>query len=516
MLAEKDGDTAYVGSDWTEGITPWEFGNNYDPAEQQSLLRGTVFADRGVYRLGEEVHFKAILRNDTASGITLPAAGTPVHVMVRDSQDRQVDRRTVILSAWGSAEWTETLPGDGALGNYSVTARLRPFVETTPKPSAELAHELQIEGQVDSEQDGLDPRDSVSGGFLVAAYRRPDFRVDAAIASATPFAGTTLSGHISARYLFGAPMKAAPVRWSITRTAASGPPASLTAHFPLEGFAFGLYPPYGSRSEIKADEGTTRTDGTLDVTVDTTVGDGVRYQYQVEGEVADVSRQRIANRASITIHPSAVYIGVKVPYFVDQPSGAALSLVALSPEGAPVPGTAIAVTLSHVQWISTRRAEGSGFYAWDTEEKVTEVGTWTASSSAEPVPLAIPLTEGGYFRIRAEAHDADGRLAATEASFYALGPGYTAWTRYDHNRIDLVPERKTYKPGESARDHDQVSLGTRHRSRHDRARRHPDTPAVRSRVVPAGDHRPGHRSRHPQRLRVGTARERPQRRGRAG
>ena len=56
------------------------------------------------------------------------------------------------------------------------------------------------------------------------------------------------------------------------------------------------------------------------------------------------------------------------------------------------------------------------------------------------MPLAIPLTEGGYFRIRAEAHDADGRLAATETSFYALGPGYTAWSRYDHNRIDLVPQ----------------------------------------------------------------------------
>ena len=29
--------------------------------------------------------------------------------------------------------------------------------------------------------------------------------------------------------------------------------------------------------------------------------------------------------------------------------------------------------------------------------------------------------------------------------------GYTAWSRYDHNRIDLVPERKTYKPGDTAR-----------------------------------------------------------------
>ena len=52
---------------------------------------------------------------------------------------------------------------------------------------------------------------------------------------------------------------------------------------------------------------------------------------------------------------------------------------------------------------------------------------------------------------RGGAETRTGRLAATETSFYALGPGYTAWSRYDHNRIDLVPERKTYKPGETAR-----------------------------------------------------------------
>ena len=129
VTAEKDGDLAYLGSDWTEGIDPWEFGINYDSAEQHSLLRGTVFADRGVYRLGEEVHYKAILRHDTATGIKVPDAGTPVYVSVRDSQDREIDQREVKLSAWGSVEWTQTLPAEGALGNYSVLMRLRPFTD---------------------------------------------------------------------------------------------------------------------------------------------------------------------------------------------------------------------------------------------------------------------------------------------------------------------------------------------------------------------------------------------------
>src|SRR5262249_31791019 len=39
--AAKDGDVAYVGSDWQEGIEPFEFGNRVDLDEAQPLLRGT-------------------------------------------------------------------------------------------------------------------------------------------------------------------------------------------------------------------------------------------------------------------------------------------------------------------------------------------------------------------------------------------------------------------------------------------------------------------------------------------
>ena len=53
--------------------------------------------------------------------------------------------------------------------------------------------------------------------------------------------------------------------------------------------------------------------------------------------------------------------------------------------------------------------------------------------------------------LRDTATEPDGRSTTTTTGFYVLGAGYTAWQRYDHNRIDLVPERATYKPGETAR-----------------------------------------------------------------
>src|SRR5438445_9173730 len=124
VTAEKDGDVAYLGSDWTEGIEPWEFGLRVDLSESKSLLRGSVFADRGVYRLGEEVHFKAILRADTAEGIRLLAASTALEVVVRDSQGEERDKRSLPVSEWSSAEWTWRLPEEAPLGQYQVEAKM--------------------------------------------------------------------------------------------------------------------------------------------------------------------------------------------------------------------------------------------------------------------------------------------------------------------------------------------------------------------------------------------------------
>ena len=72
---KKTATSRIVGSDWNEGITPWEFGVSFNLNQAQPMLRGTVFTDRGVYRLGEEVRLKAILRHNTPQGIRLLPAG---------------------------------------------------------------------------------------------------------------------------------------------------------------------------------------------------------------------------------------------------------------------------------------------------------------------------------------------------------------------------------------------------------------------------------------------------------
>ena len=450
VTAEKDGDIAYVGSDWNEGIEPWDFGSSYNPNEAEPMLRGSVFTDRGVYRLGEEVHFKAVLRQNTPNGVRLLPAGSAVVMSVRDSENRPIDTRTVRLNAWSSADWTMTLPAEGGLGGYSVRAVLEADV---PKPKTPEERRLGAEpGPRDDEY--VPYHKLVRASFLVAAYRRPDFRVDVTLATQNPVSGATLTGNISARYLFGAAIGARPVKWSFTREMSYTVPKAIREKFPEERWEFIGEIDYegNAGNAIQGKETTLTRTGTLALKLPTADSRGLPWTYTLEGDVEDVSRQHIANRSGFTVHPAPWYVGFKrVPYFADQKAGVKTEIVASALDGSLVSGVPVTLELTQVQWKSVRRAEGDGFYTWDSEREETSVGKWNVTTTADPLPFDIQLSSGGNFILTATGRGDDGAIAVTRSSFYALGDGYTAWARHDHNRIDLVPERRTWKPGETAR-----------------------------------------------------------------
>lgn len=425
VSAEKDGDVAYLLSDWNDGVEPWFWNLRYDLEEAKPLLRGSVFTDRGVYRLGEEVRIKAVLRNDTARGMQL-LAGRNVEVVIRDSQGQDLDKRSVTLSEWSSADFAFRVPAEAALGRYAIEVK-------------------QGEGR------------SVSGDFLVAAYRRPDFRVDTNLAAETSVAGATLKGVVTGRYLFGAPLPKRPARWALARQRVYTVPKPIRERFPEERYVFldqeeTDVPRRSQPEEVERKDAELDGQGQLSLDLRTEAGLGHPYLYTLEGNVTDVSRQAIAGHASFRVDPAPFYIGVKLPpYFVDTRSGLETDVVAVDLQGRPQAGVSVKVQLVQIQWNSVRRAQGLGFFTWETEKKEVPAGEWNVTSSASVAPLRVPIERGGFYTLRASAGDGQGHTTTTATSFYALGAGYTAWARSDHNRIDLVPEKKTYRPGETAR-----------------------------------------------------------------
>lgn len=444
VTAEKNGDVGYVVSNWNEGIEPWDFGASYGLWEASDVLRGSIFTDRGVYKPGEEVHVKAILRADTPNGIRLLPSGQALDIVVSDSRGVQVDKRSVNVNRWSSAEWTWTIPASGTLGNYSVRASM-------PRPARAPGNDV-----TPRERNNDEWRQQVHGAFLVAAYRKPDFRVDTTLTTSDPpIAGATLHGALDARYLFGSAMSQRPVKWSVTKEPTFEVPDAILAKFPDDKYQFGYYDSEEGRPSGRVDgedDAKLTTTGKFAADVKSETNIDFAYRYTFEGDVEDVSRQHIANRSSVVVHPAPWYIGLsRANRFADVTRGTSTDVVAVDLKGQAVAGVPITLSLVHVQWNSVRHAEGNGYYSWDSERVETKVRDWNLTSAATPVHVDIPVSDGGFYELRAIAKDAAGHSTRTDDEFYAVGAGYTAWERYDNNRIKLEPEKPTLKPGDTAR-----------------------------------------------------------------
>ena len=213
----------------TKASSRMTFGATYDLNEAQPLLRGTVFSDRGVYKPGEEVHFKAILRRDTPNGIRLHRSGTPLYVSVRDGRDKVVDERTSRITAWSCVGVGHAIPADGALGNYQVTVE--------PRQGCVAAADRQARRVEDPAMSHRGRKPSTAASW----WRRTGGRSFAStpIWRATPhWPARQLKGVVTARYLFGAAMGNRPVAWSYTLSPVDQAPAAVTNRFPADRFAF--------------------------------------------------------------------------------------------------------------------------------------------------------------------------------------------------------------------------------------------------------------------------------------
>ena len=257
VTAEKDGDVAYASSDWHDGVGPWDLGVEFNLDEALPTLRGTIFTDRGVYKPGEEVHAKVILRSDTPGGMQLLRAGTTVDVVTRDSHSKDVDKRTVTLNDWSSAEWLWKIPAEANLGDYAITASVK------------------------------DVRLQATGEFLVAAYRRPEFRTDVTLTGPSSVAGVELAGTITGRYLFGAPMSSRPVKWIYSKSPLDNVPRKITDRFAEEQWQF-LGNGYGrTKAVIETKEQKLNSKGELKLKLQTDLAAGEAWAYTLEGDVTD-------------------------------------------------------------------------------------------------------------------------------------------------------------------------------------------------------------------------------------
>lgn len=426
-VAEKNGEIGATLSSWMDGLAPSAFDlpMEWDGREPKSF--GLVFADRGIYRPGDTVFLKGLVRYRRLGELSRPKAGSKAKLVVRTSRGDEVAKLEAEITSFGTFASEVKIPADAPLGTWLVEA-------TVP-----------VEG--DTIRAG--------GDFRVEEYRPPQFQVDVRMRQPEAIAGEALQGTVLARYLFGGAMADADVRWTVTRsTTEFMPPGN-------EGFRFGANTwwwddeaPVPSTEVAGAGDGKVDAQGSL--VIDLGKADapaGKTWQYTLEAEVSDVNRQRLANRASTTVHPAAYYAGVRMAStgFAETGKASRIELIAVDPAGQRVEGAKIAVSVSLRSWKSIRKKGAGGEWFTVSEPEEKEVATCDVRSARTPASCSVTPTEPGFYVIAATVTDGQGRTQTTRDSFYAVGQGWVSWQRNDTDRIDLVADKSSYEPGDTAK-----------------------------------------------------------------
>ena len=104
-------------------------------SQEQRLLRGHLFTERGIYRPGDRVFFKGTVR-EYKNGEILPPSGINALFTITNSKDEEIYRKEISLSEFGTANDYLDTKSFFTLGTYSIKMQF-------PDGSASTTFEVQ-------------------------------------------------------------------------------------------------------------------------------------------------------------------------------------------------------------------------------------------------------------------------------------------------------------------------------------------------------------------------------------
>ncbi|MCZ7640685.1 MAG: MG2 domain-containing protein [Verrucomicrobia bacterium] len=409
-----------------------EIPRRYEWSGPEPTRQVLLFSERPVYRPGETVHLKAIVRDREGEALAMPADLTG-HFTVRDARDRKFHEADAAFSALGSLAGRRGAAGAGT-GTYRAALRLGTNEVHT--------HYFQVQ---DYQPDAFELTLPVPAAFA---------------------AGEGFACPVRAQYRFGDEVSRGTVRWTLRAEDEGFAPAGF------EAFAF-CSQVWVSGSPYRSESWTA--EGQADYVRGTplVVGPPVPLNakapqpraVEVRVELTDLNQQTLARGARSVLHSSAFYLGVRVAAGLPQAERPwPVEIIAVDPAGQPrAESIPVRVRLERIEWRTVRQQGAGGSLNYRSEpeyvrvseqDAITQVPVWTGRRWEVPAdaPPAATLTApaAGSYLLEVRARDAADREVVTALVVYVSGAGMTAWDYRNPAVLDLVPDRTNYGVGDTA------------------------------------------------------------------
>ncbi|TWO68991.1 alpha-2-macroglobulin [Caenimonas sedimenti] len=432
-------DLAFTWTDWYRGIEPWRFNVPTSREAQPDERMHTIF-DRTLLRAGETVSMKHVARTETATGFGVP---------------RQLPTELSITHVGSGQQFTQPL-------TWRKTATGGSSAESTFQvpPAAKLG-QYQVELKSLGEKDKLD-RSATTGEFRVEEFRLPVLEGRVTPAEKKPLVQvTSVPAQVQVNYVAGGAAANLPVR-------VSAMVRGMTLGF-RDYDEFSFQPPRARReggndeedpaasrdAKVIADKLPVTLDrnGTGQVTVPGIPSSRRAQELVLEASYADPNGEIQTLRSVQTVWPAGVVAGIKTEGWVSASQKIGFQALALQPDGKPAANVPLEVKATARVTTTSRKRMVGGFYTYDNRTEVKELGTvCSGNSDARGLLLCeAKLEQAGEVELVASAKDPEGRVAQAASSVWVTKRGELWFGGEDHDRIDVLPEKKAYQPGETAK-----------------------------------------------------------------
>ncbi|MBE7157744.1 MAG: alpha-2-macroglobulin, partial [Rhodospirillales bacterium] len=377
-------------------------------------LAGLIYTDRPVYRPGDTVHFRSILRWGRAIGYDIPA-GESLRVQVQDRDGKPVYDKTLRTN------------GNGILHDQFVLAKVAPLGFFF----------LQVQSP-DTSSSGA----SVSGSFNVQEYKKPEYEVRATPQTRRLLQGATTPVTVDARYYFGEPVANATVHYSIFKSRYWFP-------FFYEGNDEDDNDQSGAQENdddtgdrLKNLEGKLDENGKLTITLPTDISkDHTDALYRIEAGVTDKGGREISGTGYVVGTYGSFVLNIEPDRWLFKPNeDASFKLMSRDYDNKGV-STPVELEL-HRYNPKTHTLEGEAIGR--TKTITDEQGNGTAT-------LHLPPGTGGEYELIAKAPSGSRTVEARQYLWVSGGNNGWADEGGEAGTVPMITDKKSYTPGDTAK-----------------------------------------------------------------
>ncbi len=429
-----EADYAVASTEWNSGIGPWEFGLMSGWGGEP--LKSHFYTDRPIYRPGDTVNWKGIVRALDNDEYTLPPANLPIAITVRNDMGTVIGQEMRTPSEMGTVDGDVLLSPEAGTGFYYLEARF-----------------------------GADEKDAMYGGvgFQVAEYRKPEFEVTVEPEQEAYVQGDTVRINVDAAYFSGSPLADAPVTWRLIadpyffnwsdeegrRYSFSPFDPDSASYDPYQGvYAFGL---------VNEGSGVTDADGSYAIELPADISQSLTSQnWAFDVTIQSGTNQFVSGRTTVPVHRAAYYIGLAPRSYVTEVGNEVqVDLVTLTPEFDAYAGADLEIVVYDFRWNNVYEQAADGSFRWESSVERTPVYTTTLTTNRDGAAvLAWTPEQAGQYQITASGSDDAGNPTSSAEFVWVSADDaddYVAWPMENNDRIEIVADKQKYEPGDVAR-----------------------------------------------------------------